>query len=55
MAFAREAAQAFGVSTLAPLLGSFDPKLVKGANEAKAAKKAGKKGAKATEAAGSGE
>jgi CRISPR-associated protein Csb1 len=59
LAFACEAAQAFGVPALAPLLGSFDPKLVKGANEAKAARKTGKKGAKdgakAVEAAGSGE
>lgn len=55
LAFAREAAQSFGVSTLAPLLGNFDPKLVKSAGEAKAAKKPAKKGAKATETAGSAE
>jgi CRISPR-associated protein Csb1 len=52
---AEAAAQAFGVPGLPPLQGVFDPKLVKGQAEAKAAKKTAKKGAKTAEVAGSDE
>lgn len=48
LAYAQAAAQAFGVAGLAPLHGTFDPKLVKGATDAKAeAKKTGKSAGRA--------
>jgi CRISPR-associated protein Csb1 len=53
LAYAQAAAQAFGIADLAPLHGTFDAKLVKGATDAKAeGKKTGKAGGRTAKSTG---